>query len=86
MMHWVKLNKYCELSGDTRDAVHAKRRRGIWRDEQHCRIGPDGNLWVNTEEVEKWITGSENQENSKYNQHRKNNNQDNIKIESMRLV
>lgn len=55
MMKWVKLNKYCELSGDTKDAVHAKRRKGIWLDEQQCRLGPDGNLWINLLEVEKWV-------------------------------
>lgn len=29
-MKWVKLKKYCQDSGDTSDAVHAKRKRGIW--------------------------------------------------------
>jgi hypothetical protein len=54
-MKWVKLKKYCELSGDTADAVHAKRRKGVWLDELQCRLAPDGNLWVNLGEVEKWV-------------------------------
>jgi len=54
-MKWVKLKKYCELSGDTANAVHAKRRKGIWLDKIHCRVAQDGNLWVNTEEVDKWV-------------------------------
>lgn len=54
-MKWVKLCRYCELSGDTSDAVHAKRRKGQWVDGVHCRIAPDGNLWVNMEAVEKWV-------------------------------
>lgn len=54
-MKWVKLKKYCQDSGDTSHAVHGKRKRGIWLDGLHCKVGPDGNLWVNLEEVEKWV-------------------------------
>jgi hypothetical protein len=54
-MKWIKLRKYCEISGDTSDAVHAKRKRGIWLDGLQCKVGPDGNLWVNLTEVEKWV-------------------------------
>ena len=54
-LRWIKLNKYCELSGDTRDAVHTRRRKGVWIDGMQCRIGPDGNLWINPEEVSRWV-------------------------------
>ncbi|VVE74703.1 hypothetical protein PCA31118_04822 [Pandoraea captiosa] len=54
-MKWVKLKKYCELSGDTPDAVHAKRRKGQFVDGVHCRIADDGNLWINIEAVERWV-------------------------------
>ena len=54
-MKWVKLKKYCELSGDTPHAVHARRRKGIWLDEIQCRLAPDGKLWINLVEVEKWV-------------------------------
>ncbi len=54
-MKWVKLKKYCELTGDTPDAVHAKRRKGQFVDGVHCRIADDGNLWINTEAVERWV-------------------------------
>lgn len=36
-MKWVKLKKYCQDSGDTSHAVHAKRKRGIWLDGVQCR-------------------------------------------------
>lgn len=52
---WVKLIKYCELSGDSPDAVYAKRKRGIWLDGIHCKIAPDNKLWVNMEEIQKWV-------------------------------
>jgi hypothetical protein len=54
-MKWVKLKKYCELSGDTRDAVHAKRKRGAWIDTIQCKVAPDGNLWINLVEVDQWV-------------------------------
>lgn len=52
---WVKLPKYCELSGDTKNAVYAKRKKGIWLDGRQCTVGPDGNLWINLKEVELWV-------------------------------
>ncbi|HBP6867983.1 TPA: excisionase [Legionella pneumophila] len=55
MVKWIKLKKYCQISGDTTNAVHGKRKRGMWLDGLHCKVGPDGNLWVNLEEVEKWV-------------------------------
>jgi hypothetical protein len=54
-MKWVKINKYCEISGDTATAVHTRRKKGIWLDGVQCRLGPDGNLWVNLAEVDKWV-------------------------------
>jgi len=53
-MKWVKLKKYLELSGDTSDAVHARRKNGKWLDGVHCQLR-DGKLWINTEEIDKWV-------------------------------
>lgn len=55
MVKWVKLKKYCQISGDTSNAVHAKRKRGMWLDGVQCKMGPDGNIWINLVEVEKWV-------------------------------
>ena len=52
---WVRLSRYCAATDDTPDAVHARRRRGQWIDGIHCKIGPDGKLWVNPSEVNKWV-------------------------------
>lgn len=54
-MNWVKLKRYCEISGDTSNAVHAKRKRGMWLDGVQCKVGPDGNIWINLVEVERWV-------------------------------
>ena len=54
-LQWVKLKKYCELSGDTPHAVRSRRKRGIWLDGKHCKCAPDGKLWVNLPKVEAWV-------------------------------
>jgi len=54
-MKWVRLKKYCEISGDSEDAVHQRRKKGVWIDEIQCRIAPDKKLWVNTDEVDRWV-------------------------------
>lgn len=52
---WIKLQKYCELTGDSADAVHARRRKRQWVDGRQCIIGPDGNVWICREEVNRWV-------------------------------
>lgn len=52
---WVRLAKHCEATGDTPDAVHARRRKRIWLDGLQTQLAPDGNLYVNPEEYNKWI-------------------------------
>ena len=54
IMKWVKLPKYCEMSGDTANAVHARRKKGIWLDGLHCQVRHN-TLWINIEAVEKWV-------------------------------
>lgn len=53
-VEWVKLERYLELTGDTADAVHARRKLGKWLDGQQCKI-VDGRLWVNLPAVETWV-------------------------------
>ena len=55
---WIKLAKHCEVTGDTPDAVHARRRKRQWTDGVQCRLGPDGNLYINPEEYNKWVEGA----------------------------
>lgn len=52
---WVRLTKYCDITGDTKHGVHARRQKGIWVDGKHTILGPDKKIWVNLEETEKWV-------------------------------
>ena len=54
-MNWIRLKKYCEISGDTADAVRWRRKSGVWADGKHSKLGPDKKIWVNIKEVEKWV-------------------------------
>lgn len=54
-MRWVKLKKYCEIAGETENAVRIRRKRGIWRDGKQCIRAPDGTLWVNLEKADLWV-------------------------------
>jgi len=54
-MKWVKLEKYCELSGDSKQAVYFRRKTFVWIEGVHLRKDPQNRLWVNLEEVENWL-------------------------------
>lgn len=54
-MKWVKLDKYCELSGDTKQAVYFRRKTFLWKEGVQLRKDPQNRLWVNLEEVENWL-------------------------------
>jgi hypothetical protein len=54
-MKWVKAKKYCEMTGETPDSIKAKRRAYHFIEGVHYKVAPDGNMWINIEEVEKWI-------------------------------
>ena len=57
-LSWIKLSKYCEVSGETRDAVEKRLRSGKWLRGIHARQ-PDGSaeLWINLRAVEDWAEG-----------------------------
>jgi hypothetical protein len=53
-LEWVKLDRYVELSGDSMDAVQARRKTGKWLDGEQCKM-VDGRLWVSLPAVQEWI-------------------------------
>lgn len=59
LLEWIRLGRYCELTGDTSDAVHARRRKRQWIDGTHCKVCPCGNLWVNPSAVNAWVGGGD---------------------------
>jgi hypothetical protein len=53
-VNWVKLDRYVELTGDSADAVMARRKTGKWLDGNQCKV-VDGRLWISLSAVEGWV-------------------------------
>jgi hypothetical protein len=52
----MKATYYSRISGDSMQSIKHRRRRGEWREGQHIQLR-GGVLWVNLEEIEKWLQG-----------------------------
>lgn len=54
MVRYVRVSKFCELTGYTADAVQKLISRGRWLEGQQFRR-VDGCVFVNLEGFEKWV-------------------------------
>ena len=63
---WVLADTYCSYTGDTRDAINARRRRGEWLEGNHY-IVRKRRIWINLVAVKQWLTKS--QANPYYKNH-----------------
>jgi len=57
-IRFIKIKKFCELTGYTENAIHQKMHAGVWRQNQQYRKGPDGVLLVDIEAYERWVLDS----------------------------
>jgi hypothetical protein len=55
MIKWVLITKVIELIGYTDDAIRAKIKKGVWLQGIHWKKAPDGRLFFNLPEIQKWI-------------------------------
>ncbi len=53
-VEWIRLEKYCEVTGETPEAVRKRRQKGIWLDGRHTRVR-NRRLWVNTKAAQEWV-------------------------------
>lgn len=53
----VTIRKAAEMTGLTEKAIRRKREEGVWRQGKEIEVGPDGRLYVNLQEYEKWVKG-----------------------------
>lgn len=54
---WVKLERYCEIRGENKDAVLSRLRRGEWLEGKHTKV-KDGRRYVNVREADRWVEGT----------------------------
>jgi hypothetical protein len=56
-VRWVRIPRFCELSGYTDKAVRAKMEQGVWLEGREWRRAPDGHVFINPEAVDLWVEG-----------------------------
>jgi hypothetical protein len=52
---WVLINRLAEITGYSEDAVRHKVKNGTWVQGRVWRKAPDGRIFVNIEEFERWV-------------------------------
>lgn len=55
-MRHVLIKKAAELTGYTDRAIESKIDKGQWLEGVHYNKAPDGRVFIDLEEIEKWIT------------------------------
>jgi hypothetical protein len=49
-----ELRRYCDITGETAQAVHDRRRKGEWVDGKHCHM-KRGRLWIDVPGIANWV-------------------------------
>lgn len=52
---WVLIKRLAELTGYSEDAVRHKVKNGTWLQGRIWRKAPDGRIFVNLDEFERWV-------------------------------
>lgn len=58
-LKWIRIEKFCELTGYTPSAVRGKIATGIWVSGIHFTKAPDGHILINLESYQSWVEGQE---------------------------
>jgi len=51
---WIKLEAYCALTGETKNAVETRVAKGQWVRGVHVKV-KSRRLWVNLPEADRWV-------------------------------
>lgn len=52
---WVLIKRFAEITGYSENAVRHKIKGGIWIEGRVWRRAPDGRIFVNLGEFERWV-------------------------------
>ena len=58
-LKWIRIEKFCDLTGYTPSGVRGKISTGVWASGIHFTKAPDGHILINLEAYEKWVEGRE---------------------------
>ncbi|WP_039918761.1 hypothetical protein [Cellvibrio mixtus] len=56
-MQWQTIEKVSSDIGLSKEAIRALKKRGIFREKIHWVKAPNGRIFINPHEVQKWISG-----------------------------
>lgn len=54
-MRYVRVSKFCELTGYTDKAVRRKIQEGVWKAGREFRRAPDGTILIDMEGYARWV-------------------------------
>ncbi|MDX8384166.1 MAG: hypothetical protein R8M45_08795 [Ghiorsea sp.] len=57
-VNWVTISKFCESSGYSENAVHLKRRDGVWLEGKIWKKAKDGRILISLQDYELWVLQS----------------------------
>lgn len=52
---WVKGKILQQMTGLSTEAARKKRERGEWLEGKHWKYAPDGMVWYNWQEIDRWV-------------------------------
>lgn len=55
VLSWVRIERYCNVTGEPATTVHDRIRAGVWAADKHYKRTGPRTLWINFAEAEKWI-------------------------------
>lgn len=58
---WVPINRYCAVTGESRNIVHVRVSTGIWQRGKHTAAPDGGTTWVHIPSVLEWIEAGRKQ-------------------------
>lgn len=56
VLNWVRVEKYCESTGEPHNTVLDRIRSGQWAAGKHYKRTGPRTLWINAIEADKWIS------------------------------
>lgn len=56
-MRWQTIEKVSSEIGLSTESIRALKKRGIFREKIHWVKAPNGRIFINPDEVQKWIAG-----------------------------
>lgn len=59
-MKWKTISKIAQDSGLSEESLRSLKKKGYLREKLHWKKAPNGRIFINTIEFEKWIEGSSN--------------------------